>query len=94
MTLFGENSVPLLSAVLIIVGLSKNVTLANNEGRLYIQTKKKCFSNKPVKYEVKKNVAKTSAEVQSFRLFSVLSFRVDLYRQFGRKNMGKYSNQL
>ena len=34
MRLFGGNSVPLLSAVLVFAGLSKNVTPANNEGRL------------------------------------------------------------
>ena len=31
----GERSLPLLSAVLVFEGLSKNITPANNEGRLY-----------------------------------------------------------
>jgi len=35
MCLFVENSVPLLSAVLVFAGISKNVTPANIEGRLY-----------------------------------------------------------
>ena len=37
MSLYGENSAPLLSAVLVFEGLSKNVTSANNEGRLYFE---------------------------------------------------------
>ncbi len=32
--LIGENSVPSLSAVLVFAGLNKNITPANNEGRL------------------------------------------------------------
>ena len=33
--LFGENNAPLLSAVLVFAGFSKNLTPAKNEGRLY-----------------------------------------------------------
>jgi hypothetical protein len=40
MCLFVENSAPLLSAVLVFAGLSKNATPANIEGRLYCKYRK------------------------------------------------------